>query len=106
MPKDVIVPDVAEWYQRHGFTALIFDTYGIGAKNFIDSITFLSNHPLIDLGKIALWGLCFDGNIMLAVSATDRRIAAVISIAPMIDVTGDFERHLAILDLAVTDRAN
>jgi hypothetical protein len=32
MPKDVVVPDVAEWYQRHGFTALIFDTYGIRAS--------------------------------------------------------------------------
>lgn len=30
MPKDVVVPDVAEWFQRHGFTALVFDTFGIG----------------------------------------------------------------------------
>lgn len=33
MPKDVVVPDIAEWYQKHGFTALIFDTYGIGASD-------------------------------------------------------------------------
>jgi alpha-beta hydrolase superfamily lysophospholipase len=75
-------------------------------EDFIDSITFLSNNPLVDPEKITLWGLCFDGNIMLAVAATDRRVAAVISIAPMIDVTGDPERHPAILELALADRAS
>lgn len=33
MPKDVVVPDIAEWYQKRGFTALIFDTFGIGASD-------------------------------------------------------------------------
>jgi alpha/beta superfamily hydrolase len=33
MPKDVVVPDIAEWYQQRGVTALIFDTYGIGASD-------------------------------------------------------------------------
>jgi dienelactone hydrolase len=37
--------------------------------DFIDSITWLSQHPLIDPDKIAVWGLCFDGNIMLATAA-------------------------------------
>ncbi len=32
MPKDVVVPDIAEWYQQRGVTALIFDTYGIGTS--------------------------------------------------------------------------
>ncbi|KAH7086123.1 peptidase S15 [Paraphoma chrysanthemicola] len=120
MPKDVVVPDIAEWYQQRGLTALIFDTYGIGASegeprhdsdmqrrvdDFIDSITWLSQHPLIDPDKIAVWGLCFDGNIMLATAASDRRIAAVIAVAPMMDVTGDPERREAILELGNADRA-
>ncbi|KAL6159673.1 hypothetical protein ACJQWK_06183 [Exserohilum turcicum] len=120
MPKDVVVPDVAEWFQRHGFTALVFDTFGIGeseglprcdtnmhrrVEDFIDSITFLSSHPLVDPQRIVLWGLCFDGNIMLAVSALDTRVAAVLAIAPMIDVSGDSERHAAIRELGVADRA-
>lgn len=33
MPKDVVVPDIAEWYRKRGFTALIFDTFGIGASD-------------------------------------------------------------------------
>ncbi|OCK75397.1 peptidase S15 [Lepidopterella palustris CBS 459.81] len=120
MPKDVVVPDIAEWYQQRGFTALIFDTYGIGASDgeprhdsdmqrrvddFIDSVTWLSQNPLVDPEKIAVWGLCFDGNIMLATAASDRRIAAVVAVAPMIDVTGDPERREAILELGLADRA-
>lgn len=33
MPKDVVLPDIADWYHKHGFTALIFDTYGIGSSD-------------------------------------------------------------------------
>jgi alpha/beta superfamily hydrolase len=33
MPKDVVVPDIAEWYNKRGFTCLIFDTFGIGASD-------------------------------------------------------------------------
>ena len=33
MPKDVVVLDIAEWYQKRGFTGLIFDTFGIGASD-------------------------------------------------------------------------
>ena len=73
--------------------------------DFIDSVTWLSQNPLVDPEKIAFWGLCFDGNMMLATAASDRRIAAVISVAPMIDVTGDPERREAILELGLADRA-
>jgi acetyl esterase/lipase len=75
-------------------------------EDFIDSVSWLSQHPLVDPEKIALWGLCFDGNIMLATAATDRRVAAVVSVAPMIDVTGDPDRRNAILELALADRAS
>lgn len=33
MPKDVVVPDVAQWYRKRGFTALVFDGFGIGASD-------------------------------------------------------------------------
>ncbi|PVH68713.1 alpha/beta-hydrolase [Cadophora sp. DSE1049] len=120
MPKDVVVPDIAEWYRKRGFTALIFDTFGIGSSDgeprndsdmhrriddYMDSVTWFSQHPLVDPEKIAVWGLCFDGNIMLATAASDRRIAAVVAVAPMMDTTGDPERREALLELALADRA-
>lgn len=73
--------------------------------DFTDSVTWLSKHPLVDPEKICVWGLCFDGNIMLATSAYDRRIAAVVTVAPMMDVTGDPERREALFELGLEDRA-
>lgn len=73
--------------------------------DFIDSVTWLSQHSLVDPEKIAVWGLCFDGNIMLATAANDRRIAAVVAVAPMINVNGDPERREVIFELGLADRA-
>lgn len=36
-----------------------------------DAVTYLSGHELIDPEKIALWGLCFDGNMSLAATALE-----------------------------------
>jgi dienelactone hydrolase len=36
-----------------------------------DAITFLQSNPLVDPEKIAIWGLCFDGNISLALAAAE-----------------------------------
>lgn len=48
MPKDVVLPEVAEWYRKRGFTALIFDTYGIGTSD---------GEPRCDVGLIDFWVL-------------------------------------------------
>lgn len=34
-----------------------------------DAVTWLLKHPLVDETKIALWGLCFGGNVNLAAAA-------------------------------------
>ena len=36
-----------------------------------DAVTFLSSHEMVDPEKIALWGLCFDGNMALAATAQE-----------------------------------
>lgn len=85
---------------------------------------------MVDDTKIAVWGLCFDGNIVLATAAMEyvprihmslislpplsysdllmeknsKRIGAVISFAPMMDISGEFERREPILELSIQDR--
>jgi len=44
--------------------------------------------------------------VTLGAAAFDKRIAAAISIAPLIDTTGNPERRQAILELVMHDRAN
>jgi dienelactone hydrolase len=36
-----------------------------------DAITFLQGNHVVDPEKIAIWGLCFDGNIALALAAAE-----------------------------------
>ncbi|KAF3345656.1 DltD domain-containing protein [Verticillium dahliae] len=134
MPKEAFVPDIAQWYQKHDITALVYDTRTIGlsdgeprhevrvkhaittlwtalmnprkrVEDLHDAVTYLSGHELVDPEKIALWGLCFDGNMSLAATALDPRVHAVVAVAPVIDLHGFPERRRAVLELAMQDRA-
>ncbi|KAH7370424.1 Alpha/Beta hydrolase protein [Rhexocercosporidium sp. MPI-PUGE-AT-0058] len=121
MPMDATLPDLAKWFQEHGINCLLYDPRGIGtsdgqprndidarlqAEDLHDAVTWLKESPWVDETKIALWGLCFGGNVTLAAAAFDKRIAAMISIAPLIDSTGLPERRQPILELAMHDRVN
>ncbi|KAF5617400.1 peptidase S15 [Fusarium sp. NRRL 52700] len=148
MPKDAIIPDICKWFQERDITCLAWDPRGIGAsdgeprndidprqeaEHLHDAVTWLSKNPLVDVTKIALWGLCFGGNVTLAAAALEyvlngspfssppcfavpswtdidltlsKRIAAMISVAPLIDSTGLPERRQPILELAMYDRAD
>lgn len=33
MPKEAFVPDIAQWYQKHDITALVYDTRTIGLSD-------------------------------------------------------------------------
>ncbi|CAG8959747.1 hypothetical protein HYFRA_00001653 [Hymenoscyphus fraxineus] len=121
MPKDATLPDLAVWFQEHGITCLLYDPRGIGssdgeprhdidarrqAEDLHDAVTWLKESPWVDENKIALWGLCFGGNVTLAAAAFDKRVAAMISIAPLVDATGLENRQQPILELAMHDRVN
>ncbi|KAL9111468.1 MAG: hypothetical protein Q9227_004146 [Pyrenula ochraceoflavens] len=119
MPKDLLAPQIAKWFQRKGVTALVYDNRTIGSsdgepKNDInphdqvsdchDAITFLSNHPLVDPSKITLWGLSLSGAVVLAAAALDPRVAAVISLAPTAKLNIPPEKQTIILERAIHDR--
>ncbi|KAL7945271.1 Alpha/Beta hydrolase protein [Trichoderma barbatum] len=121
MPKDASVPDIAMWFQEHGITCLIYDPRGIGAsdgeirndvdarqqtEDVLDAVTWMRKHPLVDETRIAVWGICYGGNITLAVAALDKRVAAAITIAPLISSTGDPDKRKPILELVMADRVN
>ncbi|KUJ09891.1 alpha/beta-hydrolase [Mollisia scopiformis] len=126
MPKDAILPDIGKWFQEHGISCLLFDSQGIGssdgeprndvdarqqAEHLHDAVTWFLEQPYVDDTKIALWGLCFGGNVSLAAAAFERRnfskrVSAVIAVAPLIDSTGNPERRQPILELAMHDRVS
>jgi len=117
-PKDANLPDIAKWFQENGITVLLYDPRGIGAsegprndvdprqqiEDLHDLVSWMKKHPLVDDTKIALWGLCWGGNVTLAATAFDKRVAATIAMAPMISTDGSPERRKPLLELAMHDR--
>ncbi|KAK3371335.1 Alpha/Beta hydrolase protein [Lasiosphaeria ovina] len=139
-PKDANLPDIARWFQEQGITTLLYDPRGIGAsegeprnevdplqqiEDLHDAVTWIRQHALVDETKIALWGLCWGGNVTLAATAFEyvwasrlpvfaqrfaqtcpKRVAATIAMAPMISTDGSPERRKPLLELAMHDRVS
>ncbi|KAM5363073.1 hypothetical protein ACJA88_013716 [Fusarium oxysporum] len=87
MPREAFVPDIAQWYQNHGITALIFDTRTYGLSDGLPRQEVTKSRIPIRL-RLAL----------------DPRVHAVVAVAPVIDLHGFPERRRAILELAMQDR--
>jgi fermentation-respiration switch protein FrsA (DUF1100 family) len=48
------------------------------------AISFLESHPLVDAGRIGLWGTSYAGGHAIVLGATDRRVRAVVAQVPTI----------------------
>ncbi|TVY19101.1 Polyketide transferase, partial [Lachnellula arida] len=96
--KEMFVAEIAEYFQKAGFTTLTYDPRSIGesegsprnemdpvknAEDYHDALTFLKSHPLVDANKIAFWGFSFSGMVALTAAALDKRAKAVIAVAPL-----------------------
>ncbi|KAJ0420835.1 Alpha/Beta hydrolase protein [Aspergillus carlsbadensis] len=119
--KEMLLPDVAVWFQRHGLTVLLYDNRTIGAsdgnprneidcrklvEDYHDAFSYLSTHPLVDPDRITYFGNSFSAMVALVAAALDKRAAAVISIAPITNYSFDPTKLSAILALAMQDRAS
>jgi pimeloyl-ACP methyl ester carboxylesterase len=98
--RDDGLPPYAEAFCDAGFAVVLFDYRHFGAstgepRQLLDigrqhddyraAVTWARRFDGIDPDRIALWGSSFSGGHVLAVAATDPRIAAVISQAPFTD---------------------
>ncbi|KAI1178917.1 alpha/beta-hydrolase [Nemania sp. FL0916] len=96
--KEMIVAEIAEYFQRAGFTALTYDPRSIGqsdgqprndihpsrnVEDYHDALTFMKRHPLVDPSKIIFWGYSFSGMVALVAAALDKRAAAVVAMCPL-----------------------
>ena len=91
---------LAERFAAADMAVLVFDYRYFGAsggqprqlldtrrqrEDWYAAIRFARNCKGIDPERIALWGTSFSGGHVIAVAATDQRIAAVVSQVPLID---------------------
>lgn len=98
--RDDRLPRFAERFAGAGLAALVFDYRHFGASggeprqllnvrrqhdDYRAAIRTARALPGVDPDRIALWGSSFSGGHVLAVAATDPRVAAVVSQAPFVD---------------------
>jgi fermentation-respiration switch protein FrsA (DUF1100 family) len=98
--RDDRLPTYAERFVAAGCAVLVFDYRHFGAsggqpRQLLDigrqqadyraAIDYARSLDGVDPSRIVLWGTSFSGGHVIAVAATDPRIAAVISQAPFVD---------------------
>jgi len=105
--KEMDLPNFAERFAKDGHAVLIFDYRGFGAsdgsprgrldpaeqiEDYRNALSFLGEHPRIDADRLGVWGTSFSGAHALHLAAFDRRVKAVVSQVPAIDVQANARR--------------
>ncbi len=90
----------AEPFAAAGMDVVLFDYRGFGdsegeprqdvsvkkqRQDYHAAIDAARNLPGVDRDRIALWGTSYSGGHVIAVAATDQRVAAVVSLCPATD---------------------
>jgi fermentation-respiration switch protein FrsA (DUF1100 family) len=98
--KEIVLPQYAEEMLGRGIAVLMFDLRCLGEstgeprqhldpvgqiEDYRNVVTFAHGLPEVDSSRIAAWGISYSGGHVLALAALEPRIAAVVSIIPVID---------------------
>ncbi|KAI1272224.1 Alpha/Beta hydrolase protein [Xylaria sp. FL0933] len=117
--RDVLLPRIAQYFQREGITALVYDPRTIGssdgtprndinpaqqATDYHDALTFLKADGRVDPERIAYWGFSFGGAVALAAAALDKRAKAVVSVCPLTNWDLDVSKWRGVMAKAMQDR--
>ncbi len=95
--KEIYLANYAERFAAAGFAVLVFDYRNFGesdgeprcrlypheqVEDLKNAITWLRRQPEIDPDRIGAWGVSLGGGHVIQLATFDRRIKAVVSVAP------------------------
>ena len=113
------LPDAAEYFQRAGFTVLIYDPRSTGrsdgqprneidpfkqVEDSSDALTFLSGLPSVDSSRMGFWGMSFGAAVSLCAAALDKRARFVIAACPLTDFEYTPSKRPNVLAKTIKDR--
>ncbi|KAH6886254.1 Alpha/Beta hydrolase protein [Thelonectria olida] len=116
--KEMLLPELAEWYQSLGYNALIYDPRSIGdsdglprnqisplqqAEDLSDVITHVAALSSVDARRIVLWGMSFGATVSACAAAVDRRVKALVMVCPIFSFFQPEKRERAFAQL-IRDR--
>ena len=104
------IPDYAERFAAAGFVALAFDYRHWGdsegeprrwvslrrqLEDWRAAVAYVRTLEGVDQERVAVWGMSLGGGHALLTAAADRRVAAVVALAPMTDGVANLLEALA-----------
>ncbi|EQB51418.1 hypothetical protein CGLO_09033 [Colletotrichum gloeosporioides Cg-14] len=116
--KEMLLPELAEWFQSLGFNTLIYDPRSIGdsdglprnhisplqqAEDLSDIVTHVASFPSVDARRIVLWGMSFGATVSACAAAVDRRVKALVMVCPIFSFIQPEKREKAFAQL-IRDR--
>jgi fermentation-respiration switch protein FrsA (DUF1100 family) len=117
--KEMYLDRYAEVFSAARMAVLVFDNRNFGAsegeprqeidpwqqvRDYRHAITWVSQQPGIDRGRIGVWGSSYSGGHTLVLGALDRRVKCVVSQVPLVSGSQNLKR-LVRADMAAPMRA-
>ncbi|KAK0635462.1 Alpha/Beta hydrolase protein [Bombardia bombarda] len=118
--KEMLLPEVAEYFQSLGYNAFIYDPRTTGdsdglprnhisplqqAEDLSDILTHIATQPTVDARRIALWGMSFGATVSACTAAVDRRVKALVMVCPIFSFFQPEKREKAFQQL-IRDRVS
>lgn len=115
----MVVPDVAEHFQKAGFNALIYDPRSCGESeghprndidpikqmsDYSDALSFLASQPSVRPTQLGFWGMSFSATVALCATALDRRAKCCVAVCPLLNYT--LEKLPQVLARCMQDRSS
>ncbi|GLA98553.1 hypothetical protein AtubIFM61612_000791 [Aspergillus tubingensis] len=119
LPSMLGLPDVAHYFHLHGYTVLLYSPRNTGASDgsprheidpsqqtsdYSDAVSFFSTHERVNPAEIFIWGISFSASVALCTAALDKRIRAVIAVAPLTAFTLPPDKQPQVLSRCMQDR--
>ncbi|OTB04504.1 hypothetical protein M426DRAFT_320622 [Hypoxylon sp. CI-4A] len=119
LTRETLLPKVAQYFQKGGITALVYDPRSIGSSDglprnhidpvqqtadYHDALTYLKSDARVDPSRIGLWGFSFSGGVALAAGALDTRVRLILAVSPLTTWDLPASKRRAVLSRAMQDR--
>jgi uncharacterized protein len=106
--RQMYLPEYAQAFAATGLAVLTIDYRFLGesggqprqqvlpnaqCEDLRNALTWMSQRPEVDPGRLGLWGTSFGGGHVLRIAALDRRVKAVVAQVPAIGLWRYFRRN-------------
>ncbi len=105
--KEMYLDDFAAKFANGGFVVLVFDYRNFGGsegeprshidphmqhEDYKNAITWAGLQPMVDAGRIGIWGSSYSGAHVIHLAAFDRRVKCAVAQVPLVNAMDNFRR--------------